>query len=107
MWAVFWAVLFGITGAVTGFVISILKAKNTALKIEIKSLLNDSRSLVDKENRNRDDIYFHIDNNMNISFMNETACSFFKIGNLDKISGRTAGFSRSMRPDVLKNRYLS
>lgn len=83
MWAVFWAVLFGITGAVTGFVISILKAKNTALKIEIKSLLNDSRSLVDKENRNRDDIYFHIDNNMNISFMNETTCSFFKIGKND------------------------
>ena len=79
MWGWILCVMLGLAVLVLGILFLILFRKNKALKQEIKKLLNDSRAMVDKEKRNPDDIYFHVDDNLNISFINDTACQYFKI----------------------------
>ena len=81
MWGWILCVMLGLAVLVLGMgaLSLVLFRKNKALKQEIKKLLNDSRAMVDKEKRNPDDIYFHVDDNLNISFINDTVCQYFKI----------------------------
>ena len=58
--------------------------KNIAhLQTEYKNLLQESRAQTSNEQRNKENIYLHLNQNFLITYMNDTACQFFNINKGD------------------------
>ena len=61
-----------------GYVVR-LKLKIKKLRQSFKEVLNDLHNQMPKEQRNKGEIYLHLDKDMNITFMNDMAREFFHL----------------------------
>ena len=55
-----------------------LNLKLKKLSNSFKELLQESRKQTPLEQRNKGDIYFHLDQDLHLTYINDVACQFFK-----------------------------
>ncbi len=72
-----WFVFFLFLVAFLGIYVFRLKRKITKLQNSFKELLQESRRQTPREQRNKENIYFHLGAGFTIDYMNDVACRFF------------------------------
>ena len=73
-----WEISASVAAAILLVYVAVLRSRLKKLSNSFKELLLESRKQTPVNQRNKGEIYFHLDKNLRLTYINDTACQFFK-----------------------------